>query len=317
MNTNLERAKNAIKIALPGSLKTCIWIVKLTVGVSFGILLLKYFNILPYISNFLEPAFHLVGLPGEAALAYVSGYFVNVYSAIAVAVTLDLDIRAMTILSVMVLCAHNIIIETAVQKKTGTSALRIVILRTFSSIFLGFILNIVMPVSNKVVETSVITTESLAFLPMLKEWGVSTLLLVIKMVTLIFSLNIVQKLLSEFGVIRWLSKFLRPLLAVLGLPAKTSLLWIVANFLGLAYGAAAMLEEVDSGKLSKTDIDLLNTHICICHSNVEDLFLLASVGGIWWILLFSRVIMALILVWLLKLELFIKNKIVSLQVKVN
>jgi len=87
----------------------------------------------------------LLGLPGEASLAYVTGYFVNVYSAIAVMATLNLDIRTVTILSVMVLASHNMITETAVQKKTGSSAVRIIFIRTFSAIALGFILNLICP----------------------------------------------------------------------------------------------------------------------------------------------------------------------------
>lgn len=80
--------------------------------VTFAIMLLQYFGVIEYISQWLTPVFSHFGLPGEAALAYVSGYFVNCYSAIAVMTTLDLSTRAATILSVMVLCSHNMIVET-------------------------------------------------------------------------------------------------------------------------------------------------------------------------------------------------------------
>jgi spore maturation protein SpmB len=123
------------------------------------------------------------------------------------------------------------------------------------------------------------------------------------MFTLIMGLNILQKLLGEFGVIRWLSKILRPLLKVFGLPAKTSFLWIVANILGLAYGAAVMLEEVQQGKVSRRDVDLLNHHIAISHSNLEDVSLFLSVGvGLWWMLL-PRWILAAVAVWIRRWEL--------------
>ena len=120
MKNVTSRLWSIIKGALPGTVQTCIWVVKLTVSVSFCIVILRYLQVIPWISALLEPVFHVVGLPGEAALAFVSGYFVNVYSAIAVAVTLDLSVREMTILAAMVLCAHNMIVESAVQKKTGT-----------------------------------------------------------------------------------------------------------------------------------------------------------------------------------------------------
>ena len=249
-----------------------------------------------------------LGLPGEAALAYVTGYFVNVYAAISVAASLELDVRAMTILSVMVLCSHNMITETAVQKKSGSSAVRIVLVRTFSAFFLAFVLNRFLP-GEVIPAYGAEGEEALLLGPMLKEWAVSTLWLILKMGVLIYSLSIMQRLLAEFGVIRLISKFLKPLLALFGLPARTSLLWIVANILGLAYGAAIMIQESRSGKISRNDIDLLNTHISIAHSNFEDLFLLSSVGGIWYVLLLSRWLMAMVLVWLQRLEIFVADKI--------
>lgn len=318
MNPNFrERALSSIKSALPSTLKTCIWVVEITVGVSFLILLLRYFDILPWISSVLEPFFRLVGLPGEAALAYVSGYFVNVYTAIAVADTLNLDARAMTIMAVMVLCSHNMIVETAVQKKTGTSAVRVVITRTLSAFALGLFLNWIMPLGAMVKDGAGAFLEHPSFWVMLREWAVSTSLLVLKMVAIIFSLNILQRLLAEFGVIRWISKFLRPLLKFFGLPAKSSFLWIIANTVGLAYGAAAMIDEVHAGKLSRDDVNKTNIHISISHSNIEDLLLFSAVGGVWWIILLSRWMMSFVLVWGYRIELMIRNKFVTLQPNIS
>lgn len=316
MKNAVSRLWSIIKGALPGTVQTCIWVVKLTVSVSFCIVILRYLQVIPWISALLEPVFHVVGLPGEAALAFVSGYFVNVYSAIAVAVTLDLSVREMTILAAMVLCAHNMIVESAVQKKTGTPAVRIVIYRTLSAVILGLALNWIIPAESVQAVAQGVQEEELLFWPMLKEWAVSTVGLVIKMVLIIFSLNILQRILSEFGVIKWISKFLRPLLAVFGLPPQSSFLWIIANVVGLAYGAAAMIDEASTGKLSQKDVDLTNYHICISHSNMEDVFLLASVGAVWWILILSRWVMSIILVWGYRFELWIRNKFVPLQTNI-
>lgn len=303
-----ERVYGAIKAVIPTTTKTCLWLIKITVLISLGILVLRYFNILHWFSSLISPVFNIFGLPGEASLAYVTGYFVNVYSAIAVIATLDMDVRAITILSVMVLCSHNMIIETAVQKKTGSSAIRMVFIRTFSAFFLAFCLNLVMPgeVVSSVMDPA---SVSISFPEMLSNWFFSTLRVVVIMTTLIFALSILQRILSEFGIIRWISKFLRPFLAIFGLPAKTSFLWIVANILGLAYGAAVMIEEYESGKVNKTDIDLLNHHIAISHSNLEDVILLTSMGGLFWWLLLSRWFMSFILVWELKLEMAIRKKL--------
>ena len=55
----------------------------------------------------------LVGLPGEAALPLVLGYFLNIYAAIGAMLPLRMSIK-ITIMSVMLLLAHNLPMEAAV-----------------------------------------------------------------------------------------------------------------------------------------------------------------------------------------------------------
>lgn len=328
---------------------------------------MRYFKILPWLSATLGPLFNHFGLPGEAALAYVSGYFVNMYAMLAIAGSMDLTARAITILGVMSLCSHNMITETAVQGKTGANPVRVVITRTLAGFVLAFVLNLILPLSQSdiamlggavgeseaavaptavasvaeapaavtsVAETAPATVAPAAGAPatvasiieapaavqplfkeLAVEWCYSTLSILVKMTLLIYSLAILQRILSEFGVIRWVSKFLKPLLLLFGLPARCSFLWIIANILGIAYGGAVMMEEVRAGKLSLRDIKLVNQHIGISHSNLEDLTLVASIGGIWWVMLLSRWAGSFILVWGYRAEMAIRKKLLTLQTK--
>ena len=68
METIGQRIIRCIKEVTPSSIKTCIWMIEITVGVSFAMMLLKYFNILPWISQLISPVFKYFGLPGSAAL---------------------------------------------------------------------------------------------------------------------------------------------------------------------------------------------------------------------------------------------------------
>lgn len=381
-----ERLVKCIKEVLPSTTKTCIWLLKITIGVSVLILFMRYFKILPWLSATLGPLFNHFGLPGEAALAYVSGYFVNMYAMLAIAGSMDLTARAITILGVMSLCSHNMITETAVQGKTGANPVRVVITRTMAGFVLAFVLNLILPLSQSdiamlggavgeseaavasvaeapagvtsVAETAPASEASITVAPVAEtapaaeapateasiavapatvasitvapeapaavqplfkelavEWCYSTVSILVKMTLLIYSLAILQRILSEFGVIRWVSKFLKPLLLLFGLPARCSFLWIVANILGIAYGGAVMMEEVRAGKLSLRDIKLVNQHIGISHSNLEDLALVASIGGIWWVMLLSRWAGSFILVWGYRAEMAIRKKLLTLQTK--
>lgn len=311
---NWPRIVKSVKEVLPGTVKTSVWMIKITVGVSFAMMLLKFFNILPWISDFISPVFKFFGLPGSAALAYLSGYFVNVYSAVAVFSTLELDMRATTIIATMVLCSHSMVLETAVLRKTGASAAKMVVIRTFSALVLGFILNLVLPGTAEQVTDAAARKWAIPFGKTLLDWFLSTLKLVAIMTAVIFSLNILQRILSEFGMMDRIARIFKPVMNVLGLPENTAFLWLVANIVGLGYGAAVMLDEIGRGSLSKKDVDLLDTHISVNHSNVEDLTVMAAMGGSWWIMLSVRLLAAVILVWVTRLF-FINPKNAYLVIK--
>ena len=303
----LNKLWASVKAALPGAAKICLWMIEVTAGVSFAIFLLKYFGVLQWLSVYLEPLFKHFGLPGAASLAWVSGYFVNCYSAIAAGVTMGLDVRQMTILAVMALCAHNMPIEVTVQKKTGTSAILMIVVRTISSIVMGLLLNLVLPAwgSAAAVEEATVCTDP--FWTQFLAWLVSMLKLAFKMTCIIFSLNILQQIIADSGAVEPMSRFLSPLMKVFGLPTNTAFFWVVANIIGLAYGGAAMMKEAESGKLSQRDIDLINLHVGVSHSNLEDLILFSLAGGVWWVILFSRWILSAIIVWIARGVLALKK----------
>lgn len=307
METTWQRVKRVAVNATPSALKTIWWIFRITATVSFVMFLLKYVGILTWIATAVSPVFSLFGLRGEAALAYVSGYFINVYSCVAVISTLDLTAREITILGTMTLAAHAMILECAVQHKTGTSTTYCFILRTLASLTLGIVLNMVLPGKGTFPQSQLSLSEvpviaiSGSFGPMFIQWLLGLLKLAVWMTCLIYLLNLIQRLFYEFGFMDKISKVFRPLLTVFGLPQKTSFLWIVANVVGLSYGSAAMLDEMERCTIDQKDINLLNTHIGISHSNLEDLLLLSASGGCWYTILLARWAMVTILVWGLRL----------------
>jgi hypothetical protein len=55
-------------------------------------------------------------------------------------------------------------------------------------------------------------------------------------------------------------------------------------------------------------VDLLNHHIGVAHSNLEDLLLFVSFGGLLWWILLPRWVIALFFVWERRLEWAIRNR---------
>jgi spore maturation protein SpmB len=305
-NPTIVKLKDCVLAALPKGMKTAWWLIKITIPVSFGVLLLDYYGILDILARYTEPLFKHMGLPGVSAIVLITSIFTNIYSVVAVLTTLNLPLREGMIIAIMCLVSHGFIIETAVLKKTGSSPVKMLLLRLICSFVLGWFMNLILPgvAANEFISRSRDHGELTA---VLINWCSLITATTIKIIILVNLLLIFQKILEAFGLMRLLERPLSPLLKLMGLPEKATLSWIVANLIGLAYGSAIMISMVEEGKLSKEDADLLNHHIAISHSQLEDPLLFLTLGyPIFW-LMWPRVLLAIIVVWLRKAELYYRS----------
>lgn len=298
MTKQLTITIEIFKSAIPPAFRTIRWLLSLMIPISLIVTLLQFFGIIGWVAEFLNPAFKLIGLSGQCAFVFLTSILLNIYSAIAVISSLSLSMKEITILAVMCLISHNMIIESLIQKKTGTSVVQMVLLRILSSIFCAFVLNKILLNDNyqSITQNTLIDNTTLSIV--MYNWLFNILELSVKVIFFVTSLMIIQKILEKSGIIILISKLLSPVLKIIGLPTKTSFLWIVSNVLGFAYSSAIIFEEVEKGNLSQKDINLFNFHVSISHSLLEDtlLFLAIGVSMIW--LIIPRLIIAIIAVWL-------------------
>jgi hypothetical protein len=293
------RAAQAGVAGIKGAAGTILFLLSIVVPISFAVTLLDWLGALSWIARFMEPLMQIVGLPGTAALVFISSAFLNIYSALAVAFSTSLDMRSATILAIMCLIAHNLFVETAVMKKTGSSGLKMVFLRILFAIAAAYAYNLVLPeyLSSVPFSSSVDSVARPEFLGMLADWGWSTLGLALKIVLIVLGITVAQRLFEEFGVMDFLSRLFAPVMRLFGLPKQSSFLWIVINVVGYAYGAGIIEEQVKSGNMKPHEADLFNHHAGVCHSLIEDTILFAAVGvPLFWITV-PRLILALFSVW--------------------
>lgn len=296
------RIFNCFRLSYRKALKTAWWMIRIMLPVSLAVMFLQYFGILQYISEYLTPVFKYLGLRGESALVYITSVLLSIYAAIAVIGTLALNMREITILAVMCLIAHNMIVETAIQKRTGSSATRIVLLRIICSFVAAFLLNWLLPKSTGASVFSKADVHYAGIFDVLGVWFSTSFWLSVKVILIVTGLMFLQKILDEFGIMDVLSGIFRPLMVPMGLSSKISFHWIIANTIGLTYGSAIIFEQVETGKLSLKDADMLNHHIAVSHSLLEDTLLFFSIGVAASWLLFPRIIIAIVVVWLYRLE---------------
>jgi len=94
---------------------------------------------------------------------------------------------------------------------------------------------------------------------------------------------------------------------VMGLSPDTSFLWFIGQIVGLTYGSVVMIEEVQRGDIQLADADLLNYHIAINHSLLEDTLLFVAIGvpAVW--ITFPRILLAISAVWTVRLVRSLKS----------
>jgi len=296
-----QRILKAVKSGLPKARRTIIWLVKLTLPISLSVCLLQYSGLLDYVALVLNPVFQAIGLPGASSIAFVCSVFLPTYVPVAIVATMGLTIRQIAIIAIMCLISHNTLVETAVQKRTGSSYAFILCLRIGMSFLAAFILNVLLPENmGAAVYVPVSQAVELTFMQVLLTWVKGAAVLCAKMAVIVTFLMILQRLLEEFHIMDRISGFCAPVMRLMGLSRDCSFLWFVAYIVGLTYGSAILIEQVEEGKLSRTDAKMLNNHLAISHSILEDTLIFVAIGApILWITI-PRILLAVAAVWAIR-----------------
>ncbi len=301
MPTIITRIISSSRSALPKAGKTIWWLLKIILPISFLVSLMNYLGVIALIATYLSPVFSVIGLPGESAIVFISSLFLTLYAPIAIMATLALDMREITILALMCLISHNMFVETAIQKKTGSSAVVMFTLRLFTSFLAAFILNKLLPEHigvNSISEKAIVFDS---FTAMVLAWMKGSAWLILKITLIVSGLLMLQNILKEFKIIDLIAKPFAPVMKIMGLSSNTSFLWFIAQIVGLTYGSVVMIEEVQHGDIQPADADLLNYHIAINHSLLEDTLLFVAIGvpAVW--ITFPRIFLAILAVWTVRL----------------
>jgi len=299
--SNKERIFKAVKGGFPKAGRTILWLLKLIIPISLAVRLLQYSGLLDYVSVVLNPLFQAVGLPGSSSIAFVCSIFLPLYAPIAIISTLGMTIRQMTILAIMCLISHNTLVESAVQKRTGSSYFFMLGMRIGMSFLAAFIWNIVLPADMGSANTvALLQSVEVSLGQVMTHWVVGTAELCVKMALIVTGLMILQRLLEEFHIMDVISRICAPMMRLMGLSKDCSFLWFIANIVGLTYGSAILIEEVEDGKLSRADAKMLNNHLAISHSLLEDTLIFVAIGvPIVWITV-PRVLLAIAAVWVIR-----------------
>ena len=131
------------KNGLTDGLKTIFALLKIIIPIFAVVKVLEHTPFIGWIAKVCDPLMRFVGLPGEAALAVVTGMLLNFYAALGIIIALDLSAWQITIMAVMLSCCHELVLETAVINKTGIRAWPILGIRLITALAAGSVMNLV------------------------------------------------------------------------------------------------------------------------------------------------------------------------------
>jgi spore maturation protein SpmB len=295
---------------MPRSLSICLWLFKVMLPISLAVRVLQHVGVIAWLASWLSPVFSYIGLSGDSAIVFLTSIFLPLYPTIAVMATLTLTLREATILAVMCLVSHNLPVECSVAHKTGSPFGQIVAFRIGMSFVSAIVLNLLLPQTDAPFVTFMASgVEATSWTMLFTQWLSSSLTLVVTILLIVTGLMVMQRVLEEFGWMHRIAHSLSPLMRLFGLPTGCSLLWLTGNIVGMAYGAAIMIDEVEQGRLSRYEANLVNHHLGVSHSLLEDTMLFVAMGiSFWWIFL-TRLVLAIVSVWAMRTWGFISRRL--------
>jgi hypothetical protein len=256
-------------------LRTTWILVKVMVPTMVGVWLLKLTGLLDLLAVWTSPLMSGFGLPGEASLVLLTGGLVNIYAAIAVAVNIPLSPGEMTVLAIMVLIAHNLPVECAVQKRAGTPVSIMLTVRLTGAAIAGLFFSRIIPENgHRIIRAGQISVGS-----SWKEVLAGNALSLAKIAVIIVVLLILVDMMREFGIMDRITGALELPMKTLGMDRRTSFVAAVGLLLGLAYGAGLIIEEAERSGIGKREILCTNLFLGTTHALVEDSLIFAAVGA--------------------------------------
>jgi hypothetical protein len=291
-----ERLKSGFFSGLRKGWDAFLWMVKILLPVSLAVALLRWSGWLYEADFVLNPVMNLLNLPSEAAFPILSGLFINIYAAIAILIVIPFSLEQMTLIAVFTLIAHSIIIETIIQHKSGINGLKIAFIRIVVAIVTVLLISLFLGDTSQSVISISEMLEQETILQALKVWGIDTGWLLLKIIGIIMVIMVTLECLRWLEWDKYIYRFFKPFMKILGLSERTVILWVAAVIFGLMYGSAVILEKSKEGGLNRSELERLHISIGINHSMVEDptLYMALGINGFW--LLIPKLIMAIVCV---------------------
>ena len=300
----------------------CVPLYKILIPFIFIIKILEEIGVIKLISNFFEPVVQLMGLPAELGIVWVTAIIINVYAGIVVFInvvpTLDLTVAQITVLTLIILIAHNILVESSVSRAAGVSFFYAAFLRIGMAFVAGVILSKIYLNFGFLQEKYSLVLQQQIVHNDYYSWIVGQLKNLAYIFLIICTLVISLNFLKAIGVEKLIRKLLEKPLKFMGISPSAINIIIVGLTIGIQFGGGLLIREAKSGAINKQSILLSLSLLNLVHAVIEDTILMTILGGHISGILFFRVIFSLVVVlgilFLYKKFTLLFNKLVFVKI---
>lgn len=269
------------------------------------IVIVRILTVMDWISPLaavLAPFVHILGLPSEMALVWMSALLTGIYGGIAVLngvhLAIPLTAAQMTVLAVVMLFAHAFPVELAICRQSGFRVLPMFVIRFGVALVTGVLLNQVLAWGNWL-QYPAVSFWKAEGAHTWTAWAFGEVFMLGKIFGIVLILVFFLKLFRYCGGMALLETLMRPLLRWIGLSVDAIPVLMVGMLLGISYGGGMIISEAKSGNLSGRDLALSLVLMSLAHAVIEDTLVLQMTGASIWGILGVRVGVSLVVVGLL------------------
>jgi hypothetical protein len=299
----LKNFLQAVSDLLRNALRTSLMLFRIIIPISIATRFLQQWGVVDQFGMLLGPVMELVGLPGQMGLVWATAMVTNIYAGMVVFATvapgLDLTVAQVTVLATMILLAHSLPVELRIAQKAGTRFRASVMIRVIGALLLGWLLHLSYQLTGTLQHANQALWNPPVVDPTWSAWIQAELRNMLIIFLIILTLMALLQIMKKIGITTLMTRLLAPLLKLLGMSRDAAPVTIIGMTLGLSYGGGLIIQEAQSGSLSRRDLFASVTLMGLCHSIFEDTLLMmvlgAHVSGIFW----GRLIFSLVAIFLL------------------
>lgn len=252
-----------------------------------AISLLKQTAFLDAAVNAVAPLMRLIGLPPTAAVPLVIGFCVSLYGAIGAMQSLHLTPEQVTQLAVVMLVAHNLIVEVSITARLRTRWALIGVFRVVAGLSLGALLHYAFGFNAHLAGAAEPIISLRPTLHGMAYWSGEALGLwhtLFKTLCIVLPLMTVLEFVRSGSFLARLTDATARPLRLLGLERESVLPFWAGVILGIAYGAGLMIDAAENDGFGGRQAFLVSVFLGLAHALIEDTVLFVAMGAsVFWV----------------------------------